>query len=290
MKLLYIFSLTLFIWTLPTLLNAQVVPDSSEVVEDFDELEADSLHLSCNDSSAIVVSAGFDTTGVPSAHIYNSWNHLFVNPYDTDFVKKPDTTLIDLKGYCHPRKNYLTSDFGFRRYRHHYGVDIKVQTGDTIYASFDGMIRICKYSRTFGNYIVIRHYNGLETIYAHLSRSLAGLNQIVKSGEPIGLGGNTGRSTGPHLHYEVRFLGQCINPHDIIDFSNYQIKSDSLNLCANNFSYLSEIRKIRYHVVRSGDTLGRIAMKYRVSISQLCRLNKIRSTKILRIGQRIRYT
>lgn len=289
MKLLYISCITALLCFFPARLSAQVTPQDGEIVEEFDDIDADSLNMSCNDSSLIIV-PGFDTTKVPAAGLYNSWSHFIVNPYDTNLVKKPDTTFIDLKGYCHPHKNYLTSDFGFRRYRHHYGVDLKVHTGDTIYSSFDGMVRICKYSRSYGNYVVVRHYNGLETIYAHLSKSLVSLNQIVKGGEPLGLGGNTGRSTGPHLHYEVRYLGQCINPHDIIDFNNYSIKSDTLNLSANNFAYLIEIQKIRYHVVRRGDTLGRIAMKYGTTVSRLCKLNKIKSTKILRIGQRIRYT
>lgn len=289
MKFLHIFYIAALLCFLPFRLSGQDLPVNSEIVEDLEDIEADSSNMSCNDSSAIIV-PGFDTTKVPAANLYKSWNHFYVNPYDTSMVKKPDTTIVDLKGYIHPSKNYLTSDFGFRRYRHHYGVDIKVQIGDTIYASFDGMIRICKYSRSFGNYIVIRHYNGLETIYAHLTRSLVSLNQVIKAGEAIGLGGSTGRSTGPHLHYEVRYLGQCINPHDIIDFNTYSIKTDTLNLTAKNFAYIAEIQKIRYHVVRRGDTLGKIAHRYGTTVSRLCKLNKIRSTKILRVGQRIRYT
>lgn len=289
MKFPYYIFFVAFVLFLPISLGAQEKTQADEIVEEFDDIDSDTSNLSCNDSSLIIV-PGFDTTQVPAAHIYKSWNHFVVNPYDTNQIKKPDTTVIDLTGYCHPWKNYLTSDFGFRRYRHHYGVDLKVHTGDTIVSSFDGMVRICKYSRSYGNYVVVRHYNGLETIYAHLSKSLVSLNQVVKAGEPLGLGGNTGRSTGPHLHYEIRYLGQCINPHDIIDFDNYALKKDTLHLCAQNFAYLIEIQKIRYHVVRRGDTLGRIAMKYGTTVSRLCKLNKIKSTKILRIGQRIRYT
>jgi murein DD-endopeptidase MepM/ murein hydrolase activator NlpD len=152
------------------------------------------------------------------------------------------------------------------------------------------MIRICKYSRSFCNYVVIRHYNGLETVYAHLTRSLVSLNEVVKAGEPIGLGGSTGHSTGPHLHFVVRFLGQCINPHDIIDFDTYSIKAETFSLTAKNFAYIAELQKIRYHVVRRGDTLGKIAHRYGTTVSRLCKLNKIRPSKLLRLGQRIRYT
>lgn len=284
MKFIYILSALLFTLAGSTRIMAQETPVNDDV--ELEDAEEESV---LTDSLPAVISH-FDTSKVPAAAIYKVWNNAFVNPYDTDLVKKPDTSLIDLRGYCHPSKNYLTSDFGFRRYRHHYGVDIKVNTGDTIYACFDGMIRVSKYVSSYGNYIVVRHNNGLETIYAHLSRSLVGINQLVKAGEPIGLGGNTGRSTGPHLHFEVRYLGVCLNPHDIIDFKSYAIKSDKLNLSANNFAYLAELRKVRYHVVRRGDTLGKIAMKHGTTVKRLCKLNKIKPSKVLRVGQRIRYT
>jgi hypothetical protein len=289
MKYIYYFGFLCLFCITPQRVFSQQVPDSTEVIEEFEDLELDSSNLNCNDSLSIPL-VPFDTSMVPSASIYRSWNHMHVNPYDTDMVKKTDTTLICLKGYCPPKKNYITSDFGFRRWRHHYGVDLKVQIGDTILSAFDGMIRICKYSRSYGNYIVVRHYNGLETIYGHLSRSFVSINQLVQAGEPIGLGGSTGRSTGPHLHFEVRYLGQCINPHDIIDFDNYKLKSDTLMLSASHFAYLAEIRKIRYHKVRRGETLGHIAIRYGVPLRRLYQLNHLRKSKLLRIGQRIRYT
>lgn len=284
MKFLYILFVLFFTLAGCPQLWAQETPVNDDV-----ELEDVEDESDLSDSLGIVTTH-FDTSKVPAASLYKIWNNSFVNPYDTDMVKKPDTTIIDLRGYCHPSKNYLTSDFGFRRYRHHYGVDVKVNTGDTIYATFDGMVRVSKYVKTYGNYIVVRHYNGLETVYAHLSKSLTSINQQVKAGEPIGLGGNTGRSTGPHLHFEVRYLGVCLNPHDIIDFKAYAIKSDNLNLSSNNFAYLAEIRKVRYHVVRRGDTLGKIAMKHGTTVKRLCKINKIRPSKVLRVGQRIRYT
>ena len=241
----------------------------------------DSLHLN---------STSFDTTTVPAASVYLSWNNNFVNPYNTDLEKNPDTTIIDLSGYVIPIVGRVTSNFGWRRWKWHYGIDLKLNTGDTLRSSFDGMVRIAKRSRSFGNFVVIRHNNGLETIYGHMSKLLVVTNQTVKAGEVIGLGGSTGRSTGPHLHYEIRYLGNSINPNDIVNFDSCKLKSDTLMLCQNNFSYLTEIRKIRFHIVRSGDTLWKISRRYGVSISELCRLNKISRKKILRIGQRIRYT
>lgn len=232
----------------------------------------------------------FDTTRVPAAGLYNCWSNTTVNPYGIDLAKKADTTFIDLSGYIHPVAGRITSNFGWRRWRWHYGTDVKLQIGDTVKCSFDGMVRIAKRSKTFGNYVVVRHNNGLETIYGHLSKIGVHINQTVKAGEMLGLGGNTGRSTGPHLHYEVRFLGNSINPNDIIDFYNECLKTDSLCLCQIHFDYLNEIRKVRYHVVRRGDTLGRIALRYGTTVTHLCKLNKITRKKLLRVGQRIRYT
>ena len=85
-----------------------------------------------------------------------------------------------------------------------------------------------KYERRgYGKYVVIRHDNGLETVYGHLSKQLVEENQLVKAGEVIGLGGNTGRSTGSHLHFETRFLGIAINPIYMFDFPKQDIVADT---------------------------------------------------------------
>ena len=151
------------------------------------------------------------------------------------------------------------------------------------------MVRIAKYDPTYGRVVVIRHQNGLETLYAHLSKFKVKVGDYVQAGDVIALGGNTGRSTGPHLHFEVRYLGEPINPNDIIDFQNGILKMDQLNLSGENFAYLKEIRKRKYYRVRSGDSLSRIGYRKGVSITKLCRLNRISRTSVLQIGQRIRY-
>ena len=136
----------------------------------------------------------------------------------------PQTANIDVTGYVHPIKGRVTSNYGYRpRFRRmHKGIDLGLSVGDTIVAAFDGKIRIAKFERRgYGYYLVIRHDNGLETVYGHLSRFLVKPDQYVRAGEPIALGGNTGRSTGPHLHFETRFMGLAINPAAIIDFENY---------------------------------------------------------------------
>lgn len=141
----------------------------------------------------------------------------------------PETKNIDVTGYVPPVKGALTSGYGYRpRFgRMHKGVDLNLNTGDTIVAAFDGKVRIAKFEgKGYGYYIVIRHDNGLETVYGHMSRFIARPDQYVRAGEPIGLGGSTGRSTGPHLHFETRYMGIAINPEAIIDFENYVTHKD----------------------------------------------------------------
>lgn len=237
----------------------------------------------------------------PAYSLYNnSWNNERVHIYDG--ITIPDSFRIDLTGFTMPSPSRkVTSNYGYRRRsrRMHKGIDVKVYTGDTIYAAFDGKIRVVDYERRgYGKYIVIRHDNGLETIYGHLSKHLVVENQSVKSGEPIGLGGNTGRSTGSHLHFETRFLGQVIRPDLLFDFPNQDVTGDSYLFRSSRSNRASGVAlagvtedgEVRYHKVRSGDTLSKISKRHGVSIDRLCRLNNIGRKTILRIGQLIRYS
>lgn len=221
---------------------------------------------------------------------YDIWNNTAINPYQTSLVNMKDTVKIDVSRYCPPSAKYVTSDWGFRRWRYHYGIDLKVHKGDTVKCAFDGTVRITRRDRGYGYFVVVRHNNGLETLYGHLDKILVHNDMPLKAGESIGMGGNTGRSTGYHLHFEVRYLGNPLNPRDLIDFSRHSVKNNVFLLSANNFAYKKEIDKIRYWTVKKGDTLGRIAIKTGVPVSKLCALNKIKKTTILRLGRKIRYT
>jgi hypothetical protein len=159
-----------------------------------------------------------------------------------------------------------------------------------VLCAFDGKVRIARRSSSYGYFVIVRHNNGLETVYAHFSKILVTPNQLVKAGELIGKGGNTGRSRGSHLHYEIRYLGVPVNPNDVIDFTKGVTLSDTLCLHAAHFNYVKEIEKIRYWTVRQGHTLGYISLKTGVSINTICRLNKITRKTLIRPGQRIRYT
>ena len=227
---------------------------------------------------------------------YKLWETNKLNPYGFDGEHYMDSVELvlfnknDLGSWHSPLdKTIVTSDFGLRRAVWHYGIDIRVKTGNPVYAAFDGVVRISGYDRRgFGRFVVIRHKNGLETLYAHLSKSLIKLGDEVKAGDIIGKGGNSGRSTAPHLHFELRYSGNAIDPNEIFDFRENKIISPTYLINHNTFAYLEEANKIRYHVIRSGDTLSGLSYRYGVSINKMCSINGIRRNSILRIGQRVR--
>lgn len=242
------------------------------------------------------------------------WNTTSIHAYaDVELNSLPEATAIrlvdSLESYHYPYIGRITSRYGPRRGRAHQGLDLGLKTGDPIYATFDGKVRISKAAGDYGNLVVIRHNNGLETYYAHLSQRDVEVGDWVVAGQQIGLGGSTGRSTGPHLHFEVRYKGQSFDPERIIDFSNGTLRRDELLLKRRHFSIYAkyeqdfgdeeEVAKqeeaerkaaaaVQYHTVRSGDTLGALARKYGTSVSRICQLNNIKSTSILRIGQKLR--
>ena len=247
------------------------------------------------DSLALQKQIRAEQSEYPALSLYPNWNNQYVHAYGNAII--PDTYTIDLTGFHMPTPSTkITSPFGPRWRRMHNGLDLKVNIGDTIVAAFDGKVRIVKYERRgYGKYVVIRHDNGLETVYGHLSKQLVEENQLVKAGEVIGLGGNTGRSTGSHLHFETRFLGIAINPIYMFDFPKQDIVADTYTFCIANGvkragSHDTQVADgtIRYHKVKSGDTLSRIAKLRGVSVSTLCKLNRIKPTTTLRIGQVLR--
>ena len=232
---------------------------------------------------------------VPAAHLYPEWKNSGVH-YTTAL---PDSFRIDLRGYVMPTTNTKITDiFGYRprRRRVHNGLDIKVQRGDTIYAAFDGKVRITAYQRRgYGHYILIRHNNGIETLYAHLTKKLVTVNQDVKAGDPIGLGGNTGRSSGAHLHFETLLLGKALNPALFFDFKNQKTTSDTYLYRRPGSKYIENGKvkvagpEPKYHKVKSGETIGKIARKYGVSQATIFKLNKLSPSSVIRVGQTIRY-
>ena len=169
----------------------------------------------------LILAESYDS---PAADLYNDWN----NRYAHKATNLPDSFRINLRNYCMPTTSrVITSNFGARWGRQHKGLDVKVYIGDTIRAAFSGKVRIVRYEgKGYGKYVVIRHNNGLETIYGHMSKQLVSEEQEVHAGDPIGLGGNTGRSTGSHLHFETRLCGVALNPALMFDFKNQDVVDD----------------------------------------------------------------
>ena len=228
----------------------------------------------------------------PADSIYRFiWTDERVNPYGTMFDSLKDDVHIPMSGFRLPAPGYVTSGYGWRRNRMHKGTDIKVQVGDSIRSAWDGQVRIVGWDpRGYGYFVVVRHDNGLETVYGHLSRPLVDEYDRVTAGYVLGLGGNTGRSTGSHLHLEMRYLGEAMDPATVINFETGKLRN------ANEYvigikamkQKRAEAAAMKWHKVRQGDTLSGIAKKYGTSVKALCRLNNIKETKILQIGQKLR--
>ena len=243
-----------------------------------------------------------------------NWDTSKIHAYNVELKDLPMSMVIDLvdtlKSYHYPVKGRVTSKYGPRRRGIHQGTDIDLETGDPIYATFDGRVRHTTYvARGYGHLIIIRHDNGLETFYAHLSEVNVKPGDWVTAGQVIGKGGNTGRSTGSHLHYEMRYKGHSFDPERLINFTTGDLRRETFLLKRTYFSPYSrftqdfdeeiqsdeedkkiaaEAAAIKYHIVKKGDTLGRIAINNHTTVTKLCQLNGLKKTSTLRIGQRIR--
>jgi murein DD-endopeptidase MepM/ murein hydrolase activator NlpD len=254
----------------------------------------------------------------PSHDLYASWDTTAAHPYNFYQSFKSDSVVIRLTepsdcGFSMPVKGPITSDFGWRRYRPHYGTDIDLETGDSVVAAFDGMVRLAKYYYGYGNCIIIRHGNGLETVYGHLSKIGVEVGQVVNAGTVIGLGGNTGRSFGSHLHFEMRYLGQALDSEDFIDYNKGCLKSNEFTLRKSDVEHKYDLRALHsrhkrdiglaradkksgkigkavkgVYSVRKGDTLGGIAKRNRTTVSAICKKNGLKPNSTLRLGQRIK--
>ena len=256
----------------------------------------------------------------PAYVLYNDWDTEVIHYSKFDIATLKDSTrkivLSDNGGsnYVHPFDGKVTCPFGQCRRYFHYGVDIDLNTGDAVSAAFDGKVRIAKLNSSYGNVVIIRHSNGLETYYAHLSKLLVKSGDAVTAGQIIGLGGNTGYSRGSHLHFEVRYLGQPINPNDLISFTDEKLTTDTLfvskksfvynrnlyskkndihslnNYSAKNNTSIKDAGKLvgNEYIVKQGDSLSAIAGRYGTSVTELCKKNGLKTNSILRLGQRIK--
>lgn len=261
------------------------------------------------------------------------WETTVPNPYQVSLAELPgkiNIWVVDtLSHYRCPNKTKVYSKFGTRHRRRHQGVDLPLHTGDAVYAAFSGKVRVSRYMKGYGNIVIIRHENGLETFYAHLSKRIAESGDWVEAGEVIGLGGSTGRSSGAHLHFETRYKGYAFDPQWLIDFesgtlrhrlfvlqkkylekgSNYVPESDDEEMDiytgdtrdyevadsiaavkkAEDEKAAREAAQARYHTIKSGDNLSRIARQNGTTVSAICNLNPgLTPSSTLKIGKKIR--
>ncbi|OFY66447.1 MAG: hypothetical protein A3H98_09320 [Bacteroidetes bacterium RIFCSPLOWO2_02_FULL_36_8] len=252
-----------------------------------------------------------DESWIALTSYFSVWDVNKVNPYKIDPCVFKDTlkfNLVDSAFFSFQNDSLLRMDtfsmrgasaptgptskssgFGFRGIRFHSGIDLRLKKGEPVYAAFDGVVRIIsKDCKGYGNFVVIRHYNGLETLYGHLNFSILTTGQEIRAGELLGYGGNTGRSTGPHLHFETRFQGNPIDPELLFDFNTNSLLSDRFTLVPAHFAYAIEKKKRIYHTIKKGNTLSGISHKYKVPVRTLCRMNNISTKKLLKIGKKLR--
>jgi hypothetical protein len=259
----------------------------------------------------------------------NTWDTLNVRVRRNDLSEMHDTSFIrftgvDRSSFVFPYKGKLLSPFGYRGRHFHAGLDIKLNHGDTVVCAFDGKVRMAKYYHGYGNTVVVRHSNGLETLYAHLSKINVKVNEEVKAGELLGLGGRTGRASCDHLHFETRYLGEPFNPKQFIDLDNFALYKDTLLITNRTFgrakdyfpagsdtiphtdSLVNEskppvikpaVSKLKssakskgrkYHSIRNGDTLYSIATRNNTTVKNLCSINHIKANKTLKVGTKLR--
>ena len=242
---------------------------------------------------------------IPADVLYKDrWDTLYIRTGKVNFAEIHDSTFLWLNNpaeteFHFPHKGKLLSKYGIRGGRVHAGMDIKLETGDTVVSAFDGRVRIARVMSGYGLMVVVRHNNGLETVYAHLSKIIVKINDEVKAGDALGLGGRTGRATTSHLHFETRYLGEHFNPDRIIDFENFTLVRDTLLINKDFWHPLKATTTLasvnqdspgikKYHTIKKGETLSIIARKYKTSVKSICKLNGIKETKILQLGKRLR--
>ena len=263
----------------------------------------------------IIYTENYDS---PAEDLYEDWSNKYAH-YETAL---PDSFRISLKDFCMPTDNRLvTSNFGARWGRQHKGIDVKVYIGDTIRAAFSGKVRVVRYEgRGYGKYVVIRHYNGLETIYGHMSKQLVSEDDEVRAGDPIGLGGNTGRSTGSHLHFETRLCGVALNPALMFDFRNQDVVDDYYTFRKSTYQNESAVatrlrgagsinftndgedvelataapaasykQESRFHKVKKGETLYSIAKHRGTTVDAIMKLNHLKKNSKLKPGQILKF-
>lgn len=232
-----------------------------------------------------------ETMGLhPASNYYSEWEEDLSNLFKDQFAS--DTTYqLELENsqfgcFKMPAWGPISSPFGWRYRRYHKGIDIQLRKGDTVTAAFDGMVRFAQKKGGYGNVVIVRHYNGLETVYAHLSKIKVKEGQVLGAGDLIGLAGSTGHSTGPHLHFEVRFMGLPIDPQYILSFDYGSLLFNTVALQKQKCGLLSAYQPdIEFHTAKKGETLAEIANHYGTTTAKIREMNGMAPKQYVRIKQ-----
>lgn len=230
---------------------------------------------------------------LPGMDIYGQWNDKDPNAKAIGMAGTDSVLQVMLvkegkgNGFTIPVPPVVTSRYGWRNGRNHNGIDLDLEVWDTVRTAFPGVVRFASTFGGFGRLVVVRHYNGMETFYAHLHRIKVKPGDMVTSGQLVGLGGSSGHSTGSHLHFETRYRGIPVDPAHIIDFSTGELFSDTLVLKRNRTSFAAYPKGTRFHTVAKGEHLSTIAQHYGVPVEALCGLNGLTQRSRLRVGQRL---
>lgn len=216
-----------------------------------------------------------------------TWNSPYVNPYkETSDISK----VLEFEEYCFPLDHLRkSSSFGMRALfqRMHKGIDFAIPLGTPVYVSSNGKVRITGYEKSgYGKYIVVRHPNGIETVYAHLSKIIVSRNENVRVGQVIAFSGNTGRSTGPHLHYEMRYRGIAFDPENMISISKREITSFLFTSAVSK----RRVQKVHYKIVRAHveGNCKQVADNLDVPVEFFCEINGFDTDARIKKGQLVR--
>ena len=226
----------------------------------------------------------------PANNYYTEWDEdistLFKDQIalDTSYTLELENTEVGC--FNMPSYGPLSSPFGWRNNRYHKGIDIQLRKGDTVTCAFDGMVRFAQKKGGYGNVVIVRHYNGLETVYGHLSKIKVKEGQVVAAGDLLGLAGSTGKSTGPHLHFEVRFMGVPVNPQYFISVDHGNLFFNTVVLKKNKAGLLAAFHPTaEFHTVERGETLIELANHYGTTPANIRSLNGMTPKQYIRLKQ-----
>lgn len=210
--------------------------------------------------------------------------------------------------FFYPCLGELKTKYGETKNGLHPGIDFTLTFGSPVRNCFDGVVRMAKKYGDYGQLVVVRHYNGLETVYANLSRILVQPGQIIQAGHVIGASGKSVKTGLDVLHFETRFMNECFNPALFIDFESKELIDNTLILNEKDLAIVArqqaaqQTEKIKaekseripenskgvYHIVKAGETMYRIALEHNISLARLLEINNMTETDVISVGQKIR--